>query len=239
MVRRSILALALLMSMGVASADELAQEHIAVYGTATLQVPPNQMRWLVNVRNTNPQSAAAAEEHGALVASVMGFLRKSHVAEETIQTSGVQLGENWNPVLGSRERDGYFASTDVNFTLADFAGYAAVWTGLAGLPGVTVNGMELDHTDRIRFQNEARTQAVLAARDKARGMAEALGVRLGEPLAIEEDLSVSEGMRAHVLTMSNTVIPEGEPGDVDKYLAPGTIPIRARVKVVFAMLTQR
>jgi hypothetical protein len=42
------------------------RSRTATYGTATLQVAPNQMRWYLNVRNINPMSAAAAEEHGAL-----------------------------------------------------------------------------------------------------------------------------------------------------------------------------
>jgi uncharacterized protein YggE len=238
MARRSMLALALLLSVWVARADELTVEHVTVYGTATLQVSPNQMRWRLNVRNINPTSAAAAEEHGTLVASVMAFLKQSRIAEETIQASGVQLGENWVLARGSRARDGYFASTDVSFTLVDFSKYASIWTGLSSLPGVTVTGVDLDHTDRIRFQNEARVKAVLAARDKAQGIAEALGLGLGGPLSVDEDLSVSEGVRARFPVASNAAIAEGEPVGIDEYLAPGSLPILARVRAVFRLLTQ-
>ncbi len=239
MVRRGIVALALLLSLSAARADEFATDHVTVYGTATLQVAPNQMRWHLNVRNVNPMSAGAAEEHGAMVASVMAFLKRSQVPEETIQTSGMQLGENWSLVRGSREREGYYASTDVSFALVDFTKYSSVWIGLSGLPGVTVSGVDLDHTDRIRLQNEARIKAVMAARDKAQGIADALDVRLGEPLIIDEDLSVSEGVRSRLPILSNAAILEGEPANVDEYLAPGSIPIRARVRAVFRLLTQQ
>ena len=142
------------------------------------------MRWHLNVRNINPKSSGAAEDHGAMVAAVMAFLTQSQIAEETIQTSGMQLGENWTLAPGSRERDGYFASTDVSFTLADFTKYSSVWIGLSGLPAVTVRGVDVDHTDRIRFQNDARVKAVLAARDKAQGCVEVA------------DAAVAEGPRA-------------------------------------------
>ncbi len=163
MMRSCILALALLLVVSGARADESGTNHITVYGTATLQVVPNQMKWRLNVRNTNPKSTSAAEEHGVMVASVMEFLKQSQIPEETIQTSGMRLGVNWRVVGGSSTRDGYFASTDVSFTLADFAKYPSVWIGLSALPGLTVWGVEMDHTDRIRFQNEARVQAVQAA----------------------------------------------------------------------------
>jgi len=237
MTCRWIVALALLLlSVSVTQADVPAAEHVTVYGTASLQVAPDQMRWRLNVRNVHPQSAGAAEEHGSLVASVLAFLEQSHIAEETMQTSGLQLGENWSVTHGSQVRDGYFASTDLSFTLTEFANYASIWIGLSRQPGVTVRGVAMDHTDRIRFQNEARAKAVLAARDKAQGIAETLGVRLGGPLIVEEDLSVNEDGRARFSTMTNVADPVGEPADVAEYLAPGSIPIRARVKAVFRLL---
>lgn len=215
------------------------RSRTATYGTATLQVAPNQMRWYLNVRNINPMSAAAAEEHGALVGSVMAFLKRSHVPEETIQTSGMQLGENWSSERGSLQRDGYFASTDVSFTLADFTKYSSVWIGLSGLPSVSVRRVDMDHSDRIRFQNEARVKAVRAARDKAQGIAEALGLRLGAPLIVDEDLSVSEYAWSRNATLSNVETSVGEPAGVEEYLAPGSIPIRARVKAMFRLLPQQ
>jgi uncharacterized protein YggE len=240
MVRRGIMALALLLSVSVAGADEFTTEHVTVYGTATLQVAPNQMKWRLNVRNTDPASAAAAEAHGARVAAVIAFLKQNQIAEETIQTSHMELGEVWTFVAGSRRPDGYFASTDVSFTLADLSRYVAIWIGLSGLPSVTVQQVDLDHADRIRFQNEARVKAVLAAREKAQGIAEALGVGLGEPLLVDEDLSVNEhAWWARNATMTNAETSAGEPAAAEEYLAPGSIPIRARVKAVFRLLPQR
>jgi uncharacterized protein YggE len=237
MIHRRILLLALLLVVSTAAADELDPHHATVYGTATLEVAPNQMKWSLNVRNTNPNSTGAAADHTQMVAAVMTFLKESAVPAEKIQTSRMQLGENWNHERGMRVREGYFASTDVSFTLADFDKYAAVWIGLSGLSGVTVQGIDMDHTDRIRFQNEARTKAVRAARDKAQGIAEALGVTLGEPLIVDEDLSVSEDLRTPFPALTNAVSPVGEPASIGESLAPGTIPIKVRVRAVFRLLT--
>ncbi len=235
MVHRSILALALLMAFAEARAEEgLETPHITVNGTATLQVVPNQMLWQLNVRNVAPASTAAAEIHGTIVGKLMAFLKQSQIPAETIQTSRMQLGENWNYKMGERIQDGYAASTDVQFKLADFTKYVLLWMGLSAIQGVQIRDVLLDHSDRINYQNEARTKAVLAARDKARALAETIGVQLGAPLLLEEDLSVAEGYR---VPTSNIVVAQVSPDRMDESsLAPGTIPVRARVKASFRIL---
>lgn len=222
-----------------AFADEFETRHVTVYGTATLQVAPDQMKWHLNVRNIAPTSARVIDEHSGMVAAVLAFLERSRIPAATIQTSRMQLEENWDSRSGSSVRNGYYASTDIDFTLADFTAYSSIWVGLSTLPGVTVHGVGLDHTDRIRFQDQARVDAVLVARDKARSLAEALGARLGDPILVEEDLSVSEGWGAGARTATNFAASVGDAAGIDEFLAPGTIPVRARVRAVFDLLPER
>jgi len=235
----SILAIALLLSVSEARSEELESPHITVYGTATIQAVPNQMKWLLNVQNISSTSVGVAEVHGATVIKVLEFLKKSKIAEETIQTSRMQLRENlkWNPSIQNQVQDGYAASTDVQFTLADFAGYSSIWMGLSSISGVRVTNVSLDHSDRIKFQNEARAQAVLAARDKARAIAETLGAKIGQPLIVEEDLSADEGYRLQTTNSvsANDVRSSGSAAGQDE-VAPGSMPIRARVKATFRLL---
>ncbi len=110
--------------------------------------------------------------------------------------------------------------------------------GLSAIQGVQIRDVLLDHSDRITYQNEARTKAVLAARDKARALAETIGAQLGAPLVVEEDLSIAEGYRVPpVLTNTNVVVPQASSDRMDESpLAPGTIPVRARVKASFRLL---
>ncbi len=240
MRRWSVLAFLLLSAFPEARSEEVESPHITVYGTATIQAAPNQMLWQLNVRNLSPTSEGVAEAHSATVAKALAFLKQNKIAEETIQTSRMQLGENerWNPSAQKNVQDGYVAFTDVRFTLVDFSQYSAIWMGLSAIQGVRVTSVGLDSSDRIRFQNEARATAVLAARDKARAIAETLGVKIGKPLSVEEDLSVAEGYQSrttNVLTNSNDTRWAGISAGDDP-VAPGSIPIRARVKATFHLL---
>jgi uncharacterized protein YggE len=234
----SFLAFALLAAVPAARAIEPDASHIGVYGTATIEVIPNQMIWMLTARNINPSSAGAAKAHETTVGEVLAFLKQNRIAESKIQTSRMQLSENMKFVRGESIQDGYLASTDIQFTLADLSRYASIWTGLSGISGVRVNNVSLDHSDRIKFQNEARTTAVLAARDKAKAIAETLGLRLEKPLSVEEDLSSVEGYRALMPVsnpiFSNEVRAAGSPAGSGESIAPGTIAIRSRVKATFA-----
>ncbi len=235
MFRRSSLALLLILCALPAAADEFTTQHITVYGTATLEVAPDQMTWLLTVRTTDPQSERAALAHGSDVAAVLSFLRARGIAETAIQTSRMQLGENWTHGQGPSVRDGFFASTDVSFTLAALDAYPAVWTGLSGLAGVTVHGVDLGVADRTVHQSDARLAAVKAARAKAQAIADALGARLGEPLFVEEELLENSGMPIQA-QFSNLAMSAGGAGDAGESVAPGTIPIKARVRASFRLL---
>jgi uncharacterized protein len=234
----SNLVFALLLIVPAAKSVESEVPHIVVYGTATIQVTPNQMVWNLSVRNFNPTSTGAARAHETTIAALLAFLKQSKIEEKTIQTSRMQLGENWKYKDGERFLDGYYASTDVQFELVDFSKYSSLWIGLSGIQGVQISNVSLGHSDRIQFQNEARTRAVLAAREKARAIAETLGARIGEPLMVEEDLSIADGYRSQLPVSTNSNILVEAPGGTDQSVAPGTIPVRARVKASFHLLTK-
>jgi hypothetical protein len=169
----------------------------------------------------------------------MAFLKQSRIAEDSIQRSRMQLGENWRYSGMGSTQEGYFASTDIQFTLTDLAKYSSVWIGLAEIQGVRISDVSLGHSDRIQFQNEARAKAVLAARDKAKAIAETLGARVGEALIIEEDISIAEGYRPQLPVTTNAISAVPAPVGTDQLEpVPGSIPVRARVKASFRLLTQ-
>jgi hypothetical protein len=149
----------------------------------------------------------------------------------------MEFGENWEDRGRSRVKEGYFASTRISFRTSDLGTYKPLWLGLADVSGVTVEGVYYDHSKRIDFQNETRRKALLAAKQKAADLAKTLGSEIAEPLRIEEDLSVNEGWQGATSNISNRTTVEEKEGAEQEPLAPGTIPIRTRVKVIFRLVT--
>ncbi len=218
-------------------ADETAPPHVTVYGTATTEVVPDQMVWSLRVENKGPALQAVASDHTKSVRKALEFLKQSKVDPKALQTSRMEFGENWTYRSSSRVREGYIASTDIRFKTTDLDGYVQLWLGLADMSAVSVQTVTYDHTKRIDFQNQTREKAILAAKAKAVASAEALGVGIGDPLLLEEDLSPSEGWQMNRNTFVNNVAVQGgqERGPAE-VLAPGTIPITIRVKATFQLL---
>jgi len=176
-----IVLLVVLLLAGAALAADHGTRQISVHGTATVEAVPDQMRWRVSVRNVDAESARnAADAQNRSVSEVIAFLKRNGVEEREIQTSRLRLGEHWNHEGPQRVRAGYAATTDLVFTLADLTRHTDIWLGLADIAAVSISNVDLDHSERIRLQDEARDQAVLAARAKAAHLAARRAARPGD-----------------------------------------------------------
>ena len=100
--------------------------------------------------------------------------------------SRMQFGENWTWKKNGREKEGYFATTDITFPMTDFDTYGQLWVALSKIDNMSIVNISYDHTERISYQNEARKKALTVARKKAGDMAAVLGVKIAEPLVIKD-----------------------------------------------------
>jgi len=219
-------------------ADEIQLPHITVYGTATTEVVPDQMIWSVRVQNRGAVLETVASDHAKNLQGTLSLLKDLKVDEKTTQTSRMEFGENWEYRSSSRVKEGYIASTDISFKITNFELYSKLWFGLAKQSAVSVENVTYDHTKRIEFRNETRQKAITAAKEKAAAMAKSLGSQIGEPLLVEEDISVSDGWQWQGnLAANNLRTVSGEEQVGKGALSPGTIPVQARIKVAFRLVT--
>jgi uncharacterized protein YggE len=102
---------------------------------------------------------------------------------------------------------------------------------------LSVNSVSYDHSKRVELQKETRKKALLAAKEKAGVMAETLDAKIGEVLAISEDMENGGGWNNRAnLNNSVQAIAVASDGENGSSIAPGTIPIRMRVLVTFRLL---
>ena len=223
-------------SLFAAAGDlELTQPHVAVYGTAEIKVTPNEMIWSLNVNTKNETLQAAAQNHTAMVKQVLEFLKSLKIKEDKLQTSRMQFGEEWKTVNREHVKVGYFASTDITFTITDFDLYEKLWFGLADIKGVSIQSTHYSHTDRIKYQDESRKKAVLAARKKAEELAQTLGTQIMDPLKIEEIAAPSfNGPFYANKAVAYDDIASGQGSS----LALGQITINTQVKVYFKLMSR-
>jgi uncharacterized protein YggE len=230
--------------VAVAQADNLSVPHITVNGTAITEVVPDRLHWSVEVKNTGLDLPKVAEVHSTKVAAVLETLKASAVEDKDVQTAQMEFSENRVYRRSEWVKEGYQATTSLAFKITDLAKYKVLWESLAKLSGVSVNGVSFDHSNRIALNKETRVKALKAAKEKAEAMAAVLGAKVGEPLAVYEDLSVTEGWGGrnnYNLTANNTMAQAtiaAAPAENGETLAPGSIPITIRVRVTFRLLSE-
>ncbi|MHC4928041.1 MAG: SIMPL domain-containing protein [Planctomycetota bacterium] len=108
---------------------------------------------------------------------------------------------------------------------------------LSAIEGVSIQNTQYAHSDRIKYQNESREKAVLAAQEKANKLAVTLGAKVGTPLKVEE-VSAPQIYRSNwgsnANFASNSIASYSE-GDSSSELALGQITISTRVRVIFKL----
>lgn len=218
-------------------ADDFGTPHITVSGTAITEATPDKLVWSLELKNSGPDLPKVAEKHSALSATVLKVIKDFGVADKDVQTSQMEFGENMVYRAHSYVKEGYRATTSVSFKLADLTKYQEVWTRLAAINGLSVNGAAYDLSKRIELQKETRQKALLAAKEKAGLMAAALDSKIGDVLSVVEDLQATEGAARGGNFVANNSVAQASISAPDAenslIIAPGTIPIRIRVIVTF------
>lgn len=213
-------------------AEQFEIPRIAVYGRATTDVVPDQMRWQIGIRTTAKTISAVAKEHENRLAAMLAFLKREEIDEKKIQTSQLQLAENFGYQRdGKRIKEGYFASSRIVFESKTFA-YPDLWKGISTLAGVSIQGVSFETSRRVETQEKTRILALKNAAHKASQMAKVLDASIGVPLLIEEDSSDSN----RIPFFSNRIATKESDGRAS--ISVGTISITIQVKVVFELKSQ-
>lgn len=89
----------------------------------------------------------------------------------------------------------HHAAVDFQIRFSDFEALSRWLAGVAGLPGVSVTGIDWTLTDQRRAQllNQVRAAAVLDAREKAQSYAGSLGLSLLRPVAVADVGMLGDG----------------------------------------------
>lgn len=212
---------------------EATPPHIDVLGTAVAEAKPDLLRWSIAVSNKGPDASLVSTTHTQRAAAVLRFLRDRGIRNEEIQSSEMQLVQNREYRGSSWLVEGYIATTRFSFKMRSLAEYREVWLGLARLDGMEITAVQWDVSNRIDLQNSARTEALKQARAKAVQMAQALNATVRTPLAIEE--VPIENPWAGAMAQSNSVQPVAAAEESSELLSPGSVSIRSRVRVSFAL----
>jgi uncharacterized protein len=220
---------------------------VSTTGSAEIRVVPDlaDLMFEVEVRNADLTKARAGQAER--MSRVLATLRNAGVKESELQTSQIEIVPNYEndssgggPFLDAAGRRPvesvnarfFKVSQSVSCTLHDVKKIAnatadAVTAGATGVQGVHLRTSELR-----KYRDQARAQAIRAAKDKAVGLAGELGAKVGRPYAITENsYETGSQMFNNAVSQRSSSTPGGDSGE--SAFAPGTISVNANVSVSF------
>jgi len=163
-----------------------AAQGLTAVGHAELKLKPDIAVINLGVVTQSRDQADAVRTNATRAAAVISALKGAGIAEKDIQTQfyGVQPQYDYTaqpPVL-----TGYQVTNSLQVTVRDLAKTGQVIDKITQVGANQINGISFDLADRTKAQGDALVMAVVMAKGKATGMAQAAGVTLGRLLSLTE-----------------------------------------------------
>ena len=231
LARTSVLALALALPMGAASAAETTAPTpatITIGGTGTAYVAPDTAEITVGVVTEEADAARTHAENAAQTARVHNAVRALGVADRDIQTVHYDFSQRYDMRDGSRsEVIGYTAQNSVVITVRSLNNVGKI------IDAALANGANrIDSaSDTSAAKNEALTDAVRGAKEKAQAVASALGVRLVRIANVYADTQADMPRNENYMPM---MMAKGASAAATP-IAPGELSVAATVNVTYVV----
>ena len=161
---------------------------IHVTGSGSVTGEPDIAMLDLGVSVEKETVAEAREEAASAMTALINSLQANDVAKKDIKTENFSIYPQYDYVENVRTLRGYRVNNTVRAKIRDLATLSDVIDNAASAGGnsIVINSIQFMIDDTAPLQTEARSLAVKDAEAKAQVLAEASGVRLGEPITITE-----------------------------------------------------
>lgn len=172
----------------LAMADDQGPATITVTGEGVVTAAPDLATVSLGVTTQGDTAAEAMAANTAALAKVLERVKATGVEERDIQTSNLNLNPNWSGTDGNGAPtiQGYVATNVVQLRVRDLTKLGEVLDAAITDGANTLNGINFGLAEPDPAMDDARKEAVEAARDRAQLLTKAAGVGLGRILSISE-----------------------------------------------------
>ena len=171
-------------SIGVAQAPPA--RSISVSGQAEVRVTPSTVNVIFGVETLDKVIATAKSENDRRVQAVVQSIRSLGVETKDIQTDYIHVEPRYDNLTTATVLRHYTVRKSIAVTLRDVARFEQVLSGALQNGATHVLGVQFLTSELRRHRDEARAQAIRAAREKAIALAGELNARVGKVLTIQE-----------------------------------------------------
>lgn len=235
-----------------------AWSQVSVSGQAEVQVQPDYALFKLAVVNYGEQLVPTREKNQATIEHWLARAKALGMSPNDLATTPAMVfPSRWQcgSCSEAEQKTGYTARTEATFTLRRMSQLGTLANELSADGNIMLTDVEY-HTSSLRqYRDQARAMAIRAAREKAQALAQELGQSIGPATSINESTDLGSGywswsqwgysccgyyrsygqygggnFAQNVMSVAPSA---GE--TADGAIAPGMIPVRASVSVVFEL----
>lgn len=238
----SLAAFVLLIGVSPAAAQQGPQRTITVNGQAEIRISPDEVLLSVGVETNDMDIARARADNDARIKAIVAAASAQGIAAERIKTEFLDIQPRYRDEYERRTFLGYFARRSLSITLRDVARFESLLTEVLRAGANYIHGVDFRTTELRKHRDDARRQAIQAAREKAADMASALNVPIGAPTNVHEvhsgwwsPYSSWWGGRGGGMMYQNVMQDRRGAGGTEDSLVPGQISVTATVSITFEL----
>lgn len=168
----------------------LSQEHrfIEVSGVANLEYPADQINWSVSIKKVENTLEKSSEKANEVLKQLLIILNQASIDGNDIQISPTQKGKEYENEFDTRSRKfiGFYTMINVNFILRDMNNYSDLVSLLSSTDELENILSTWSDSEYEEHHKSTLIQASDNARNKAKYLAENLGMKIGSVLEIQE-----------------------------------------------------
>lgn len=203
---------------------------IFVTGTAEIKVAPDEVALTLALDSRDEDLTVAKADNDERMKKLLNVAHAAGVESKNIQTSALTMGPEYSDERIPKFLD-FQVSQIVTITLTDLSKYEDLMTNSLKAGVNRVEGINFIVADPTKYREQARLQALQAARDKAKAMAAELGQTIGKPWEITEESEVeSLDTTSNVNMRYMAKLPQDQ-----STVAGGQVTIRILVRVSFQL----
>lgn len=212
---------------------------VKVTGTAEIQVVPDTATISFTVARKDKTVAVAKRQNDDVIARITETAKRFNIAATDVKTDYIRVRETTRreKIKGSDDdytdvHDGYQVSRSLVIKLRDISKFEAFLAALLDGGVDDVGSVAFTSSELRKYKDQARAQAVRAAREKAQAMAKELNQIVGKAVSIEE--TDVDGYRNPAANLSQNSL--SIDGDADtETVSVGAISVKAQVAVRFLL----
>lgn len=218
--------------------------EISAIGEAELSVKSDRVVVVFEIETREDDLLQARNKNNAILKRAINECSKMGIKKTDIHTDYISLEPRYEPYYKNKAFLGYFVQNRFSVTLRNLSKFESLATDVIKTGVTAIRSLDLQITDRKKYENQAMLEAVKSARKRAKMMADVLGKRLGDPLKIHEiEPMVSGGdilgrkLIDHQQQIAQKTVRQAEfiTSDWKKGTVPGRLMISAKVRVTFAL----